>query len=230
MTKEEFSKLNIEMQIDYFNSQMILGKSAAQVNKELGYNEATTRKKFAKNGYRLNAERNKYITDYNGMTKEANEVKHNIKSKDDKGMTKVLDVPSKSIQVNDDKCNTNVVTVKESKEITTSSVINKADDICNTLVINEQLKENLINLAEDYSDIKDIIKWFKSRDDKGNINVIEVIQGINIELPESESIRTTIRINNDVWQQFNQFCDNNKHLNKQDLLGMCILEYIQKHK
>lgn len=50
--------------------------------------------------------------------------------------------------------------------------------------------------------------------------VIEVInEGIKIDLPESETTRTTIRINKIIWDEFDKFCSENKEFNKQDLDG-----------
>ncbi len=43
----------------------------------------------------------------------------------------------------------------------------------------------------------------------------EVInEGIKIDLPESETTRTTIRINKIIWDEFDSFCSENKEFNK----------------
>lgn len=212
LTKEEFNKLPIEKQIKYYNDNMSLGKTASCISREIGVDESTPRKKFAKRGYRLNKEKNKYILI------------------DDKSM------PSKKVsnKIINDKCQTTLIKPKEIiKNVDDNhdtSLIKFDDDNNNTLIINNELKKNLLNLAKEYSEFKAMLDWFKSRDDNNTNNVIEVIQGIDIDLPGNENIRTTIRINKVIWEAFNEFCDDNSHLNKQDLHAMALKEYIDKYK
>jgi len=60
--------------------------------------------------------------------------------------------------------------------------------------------------------------------------VIEVInQGIKIDLPQSESTRTTIRINKEIWNRFEEFSKKNKEFNKQDLMAQALKEYMEKY-
>lgn len=202
LTKEEFGKLSLKEQIDYYNKNMTLGKTAALISREIGINESTSRKKFAKKGYHLNKEKNKYVLN------------------DDKSMTSKNTI---NRAVND-KCNTTLI---KSKEILKD--VND-DDNSDTLVINNELKRNLLSLAENYSEFKTMLEWFKNRDDNDNTGVIEIIQGINIDLPESEDKRTTIRINKSIWDDFDKFCNDYCHYNKQDLHAMALKEYMNKYK
>lgn len=102
---------------------------------------------------------------------------------------------------------------------------------CTTSVIDMPgLKENIIYLSNESETLKDIIEWFKSKDDKSNTSVIEVVEGIKIDLPEASIKRTTIRINELVWDMFNDLVAENKSLDKHDLMGMALLEYIKKYK
>lgn len=60
-------------------------------------------------------------------------------------------------------------------------------------------------------------------------DVIEVIdEGIKINLPQSETIRTTIRINKSIWDNFDEFSKKNKEFNKQDLMAQALKEYMSK--
>ena len=129
---------------------------------------------------------------------------------DDKGMTTVLIEPKEPIQ----------------------SDIILSDDNSMTISIQEDLKNNIVNLANSYDRIQEVLNWFESRaDDKGMTEVIEVIQdGIKINLSDAEVIRTTIRINKDTWDKFTKFCEDNKEFNKQDLHAQALEEYIKKYK
>lgn len=101
----------------------------------------------------------------------------------------------------------------------------------NTSVINlPDVKENMIYISNEIDTLKDMIQWFKTRDDKSNTSVIEVVEGIKIDLPEANIKRTTIRINEKIWDMFNELVEENKPLDKHDLMGMALLEFINKYK
>lgn len=120
----------------------------------------------------------------------------------------------------DDTCNQECNTPKENKEIT-----NNITNVFN----NTEFKDNMLFLHNEIDILKNIIEQFK-QDDKSNTNVIELREGIKINLPEANIKRTTIRINESVWDMFNQFVEDNKPFDKHDLMGMALLEYINKYK
>ena len=100
----------------------------------------------------------------------------------------------------------------------------------NSAVIMPDIKENMIYISNEMDTLKNMIEWFKSKDDKSNTNVIELREGIKIDLPESPIKRTTIRINSKVWDMFNALVEENKPIDKHDIMGMALLEYINKYK
>lgn len=120
----------------------------------------------------------------------------------------------------DDTCNHREHT-QEKEQMTTE----------NTDVINiPDVKENMIYISNEMETLKDMIHWFKTKDDKSNTNIIEVVEGIKIDLPEANIKRTTIRINEKIWDMFNELVEENKPMDKHDLMGMALLEYINKYK
>ena len=110
-------------------------------------------------------------------------------------------------------------------------IINK-DDKGMTISIQKDLKNNIINLANDYDKIQEVLKWFENKaNDNGMTEVIEVInEGIKINLPEAETIRTTIRINESTWNRFKKFAEEHKEFNQQDLMAQALEEYMKKYK
>lgn len=101
----------------------------------------------------------------------------------------------------------------------------------NTSVINlPDMKENMLYISNEMDTLKNMIQWFKAKDDKSNTDVIELVEGIKINLPEANIKRTTIRINEKVWDMFNELVEDNKPMDKHDLMGMALLEYINKYK
>lgn len=130
--------------------------------------------------------------------------------KDDKGMTEVI---------------------KQSKKDMPKDII-LANDNGMTIDIQNDLKDNIINLANDYDKIQEVLRWFDNKsNDKGMTEVIEVInEGIKINLPEAETTRTTIRINKSTWERFDKFAQDNKEFNKQDLMAQALEEYMNKFR
>ena len=120
-----------------------------------------------------------------------------------------VDVPK------DDKDNINVI----SKEEAPNNMID---------VVPEDFKENMINLVNQYDKLQEIINWFSTKDD--NVDVIEINTGIRIELPEAPIKRTTIRVNEKVWNDFLDLADANSEFDKHSLLSMAIKEYVEKYK
>ncbi|WP_148552209.1 hypothetical protein [Paraclostridium bifermentans] len=120
----------------------------------------------------------------------------------------------------DDTCNHREHTPKKEKMTTENTdVINLPD-----------LKENMMYLSSETETLKDMIKWFKSKDDRSNTDVIELVEGVKIDLPEAPIKRTTIRINEKVWDMFNELVEENKPIDKHDIMSMALLEYINKYK
>lgn len=128
----------------------------------------------------------------------------------------------------DDKSTTDVI--RETKKDKQQGIILN-DDKGVTIDIQQDLKSNIINLANDYDKIQEVLKWFESKNnDKCMTEVIEVVsEGIKISIPKSETIRTTIRINKDIWNKFDEFSKQNNEFNKQDLMAQALKEYMEKY-
>lgn len=121
------------------------------------------------------------------------------------------------INTEDDKDNINIINKEEAPE-----------DVINA--IPEGFKENMINLVNQYDKLQEIINWFNTKDDIDNTNVIEVNTGIRIDLPDAPIKRTTIRVNDKVWNDFLDLADANSEFDKHSLLSMAIKEYVEKYK
>lgn len=110
----------------------------------------------------------------------------------------------------------------------TTVIINKPiekNDKDMTLVIDESIKNNLISLAQNYDKIMGLVNRYDNQYDK-------VYDGIIVELPieTKADYRTTIRVNNVVWDQFDDFASNHSEFTKKDLLSMALKEYIEKYR
>lgn len=131
---------------------------------------------------------------------------------------------TKQYDLIDYKDNIKVIDCKSSDYESNTKIIHDKDYKSNTNVIdkNKELDVNKVaDLIEDYDTLKSIIKWFK---DKEN-----TIDRIVIDLPDAKDKRTTILINEIIYNQFNEFCNNHKEYSKKDLMAMSLLEYIRKY-
>ena len=125
-----------------------------------------------------------------------------------------------------------MTTVTDDKSMINVSIENDTNDKGMTTLINGDLKNNLVGLANSYEDIQRMLEWFKSMgDDKSMIEVSATItDGLKIDIDQSEYIRTTVRIGKDSWNKFEKFCNDNREFKKQDLLSQAIEEFIEKYR
>lgn len=160
-----------------------------------------------------------------------------------KSMRKIAE----ELGLKDDSTIRKYITGKGYKRVNNSyiSINGKNDDTCNhqehtlrnnnitsenTSVINlPDIKDNMIYISNEMDTLKEMINWFKSKDYISNTDVIELVEGIKIDLPEANIKRTTIRINEKIWEDFNKFVEDNKPIDKHDLMGMALKEYIEKY-
>ncbi len=102
------------------------------------------------------------------------------------------------------------------------------DDKYHINSINSKIDDDIKYLSSEIDNIKNLLEWFKTKDDKYHIDVIKE-NDISIDLPDQSIKRTTIRVNNTVWEMFNKFADENKHYDKHDLLSQLLLESLLKY-
>lgn len=98
------------------------------------------------------------------------------------------------------------------------------------IISKQDFADNMKYISTEIDTLKNMIDWFKNKDDKDNTGVIEVIEGIKIDLPESDIKRTTIRINEKIWNEFDSFCEEHKPYDKHTLMAQALKEYMDRHR
>lgn len=172
----------------------------------------------------ITIEKVNYILKLQSEGKSRHEIKDTLGYKYLDSMTKYMRkrgyrVENDKYILNDDSCHQ--VKNVEIKPIYT------IDDNGMTMNNANNIKQDMIEIIEHKDEIFDMIKWFKNRDDNSMTEVIEVInEGIKIDLPDSETTRTTIRINKIIWDEFDKFCGENKEFNKQDLMAQALKDFM----
>lgn len=138
------------------------------------------------------------------------------------------------------KSPTDVGQVSEMKQ---KPVKSKKSDICpiavaqpNNLILevdNNQLKEDLLALGGRYKEIDTMLEWFKNKQsDNSPTEVIQVIdEGIKIELPDNKELKKiSVWTNQEIWEQFGEFCKDHGEFTKGDLLSMALISYMKQYK
>ena len=114
-------------------------------------------------------------------------------------------------------------------ELLTPAVTLEYDD-SKSVIIPKDIKENIIGLASNYDRIMAMLNKYEDEYDKKYEG--EYDNSIIIELPveTKKDYRATTRVNNVIWDQFGEFCNNNKEYTKRDLVSMALKEYMNKYK
>lgn len=103
------------------------------------------------------------------------------------------------------------------------------EDSCPTIDLQNQQK--LIDIIDNHNKIMDIIKWFDNKEDTCPTEVIEVINGLQINYNKSEVAKTTVRVDKDIWNEFSSICINKySQFSKVDILSQVLKEFIDKYK
>ncbi|MEG1411826.1 MAG: hypothetical protein RSD36_18485 [Terrisporobacter sp.] len=125
----------------------------------------------------------------------------------------------------------------EDKCTTTSKkeVISMIEDNCppygGQLLGSSDVQSKLLNIVSNYDKLMYVINNFDKMEDSCPIDVIEVKSGLQIDFEKSEAIKTTIRVDKDIWDDFSDLCKGKyKHLNKHDIISKAFIEFMDKYK
>lgn len=188
--------------INVVNDKLNEGLSVKEIREQLSIGEKKFQKEIKELGYKYNQKLKKYVKGSEEAQREVlNTSMTNYSNDKDKDLTS-----------------------KNNKEYDNSLTI----DIPENMIEADTFKSNLIDLVLNYDKIKKMMYDYEHTSDIQN--VIEVQQqGIKIDKPDGNIIRTTIRINEEILNIFKSFCDKNKEYTQKDLLGQALLEFVRKY-
>ena len=110
----------------------------------------------------------------------------------------------------------------------TSEMAITVEDSCHTVSLQDQHK--LIDIIDNHNKIMDMLKWFENMEDTCPTEVIEVVSGLQINYIKSNTVKTTIRIDDDVWTTFSDICkDKYGQFSKVDILSQILHEFNEKN-
>lgn len=90
-----------------------------------------------------------------------------------------------------------------------------------------EFRENIISLARDYNDIKQMLEDYKQN--KMVVSKQIIIDYLN-RVEDSETKLTTLRVNKYVLENFNIFVENNKQFTKVDLFSQALINFVEQYK
>ncbi|EGT3847226.1 hypothetical protein RZ882_018835 [Clostridioides difficile] len=196
------------MNKDKFN-ELDISKQIEYINNQLENNETLTY--ICKNiGIGRSTIRDRFKKANYSYSKDLNKYIHEC-------ITDVLQEPN----IKNNRCITTDIQ-KEKNNISDTNVI-QSDAVRE--VINKsdkEIKDNLLDIVSNYDVLKEIIELHKC-----NTSVIK--QQIVIDLEDSDSKLTTLRVNSKELELFNKFCDNNKQFKKIDLISQALKEFREKY-
>ena len=108
--------------------------------------------------------------------------------------------------------------------------IESENNSSNTNVISfedAEFRENIISLARDYNDIKQMLEDYKQN--KMVVSKQIIIDYLN-RVEDSETKLTTLRVNKYVLEKFNIFVENNKQFTKVDLFSQALINFVEQYK
>lgn len=99
------------------------------------------------------------------------------------------------------------------------------------LLVSSDVQSKLLNIVSNYDKLMYVINNFDKMEYSCPIDIIEVKSGLQIDFEKSEAIKTTIRVDKDIWDDFSDLCkDKYNHLNKHDIISKAFIEFMDKYK
>lgn len=105
------------------------------------------------------------------------------------------------------------------------------DNSPTTGIYDKEIQKKLLSMVNNYDSFINVINWFNNGGHMEDISpVIEVNTGLQMDFSKSETIKTTIRVDKEIWESFSEVCKfKYAHLNKHDLISKAFLDFIQNY-
>lgn len=221
---KDLEKLTIEEQVKYINDSIKKGGSLVAACNQIGVKKTMLKKMFKRKNYEYNEQEHRFQKGGNGST-PVEELKQDIETTN-KEMSKKQRKRLRGGEHTPSEVHTQkIVEVIEGGDGSTFEIQDR------------KVQENIVALANDYDILKMMIDDYKSNymgrggtsRTQGAQEVIEVVTGIQINLPQSESFKTSIRVNKVVWEDYKMFMKKHSEFTNVDLISQALVEFMKKH-
>lgn len=245
-TIKDLEKLELKDQLEYINELIKIEGNLLKASNRLGAKKTMIKKIFKKKNYEYNEQTQQFEQGDNCSTVE---VQEDIKlSKKDLKKAKKESKKDKKKQKGGERSIDDVETIQIENEVAydVQEVQNDQEAILggerSTYTLESLQKvdaqEKMLDLINNYDSIKAMLEAYTSNN-KGSIalggegstqEVIEIKYGIQIDLPDSDNIKTSIRTNRIEWELFKEFMKENKEFSNADLISQALREFRMKHQ
>lgn len=124
----------------------------------------------------------------------------------------------------EDTCPTNDIQTN-----TTVSLEAKEDNCIPSVRQVVEENEKLNNILNSSTEIFEMLEWF--REMKAKYPTVDIPLNFNIDYNKSNVIKTTVRLDEDVWNTFSDICKNKySHLSKVDILSQILKNFNDENK
>lgn len=209
--------LTTEEKIRYILDFQDQGLSIKQISKKMGYSKRYGLTRFmSNNGYLENEDKFFKNKADKTPTTDGQQLRHNVINKEVK-------------QIQEDKEATKV-RQEDPKDQSDNTPINSLQ-----LINNQEIQTKLLDIVNNYDNFIEGINWineFKRQQADNCQTIIEVTSGLQLDFNKSETVKATIRVDQDIWKDFSDLCKDEryKHFNKQDLISKAFADFISKYK
>lgn len=180
-------------------------------------------------------EKLKYILEQQKLGLTRNEIYKlmgysNIKNIDD-FMKRKGYIKENNLYIEGGKCTPTIPQTNTKIENTTVEVIEDVNVL--GMLQDISIQNKLINMLENYDRFNKMLSWYETVgqiEDKST-PIVEVVTGLEINFEESETIKTSIRVDKDIWEDFKELGDKEyKHIANNKLISQALYEFINKYK
>lgn len=180
-------------------------------------------------------EKLKYILEQQSLGLTRNEIYKlmgysNIKNIDD-FMKRKGYIKENNLFVEGGKCTPTIPQTSTKTENTTVEVI---DDVNVLGVLKDiSVQNKLLNMLENYDRFNKMLDWYETvgQVEDNSTPIVEVVTGLEINFKESETIKTSIRVDKDIWEDFKELGESKyKHIANNKLISQALYEFINKYK
>lgn len=235
---KELERLEFKNQLEYINNLIKKEGNLVKASSYLGVKKTMIKNIFKKKNYDYNEETQQFELGGDCATVEVQEDKK-LSKKEQKKAKKVQKKQRGGSCTTDNNIDENTVEIVEGGNGGTVEVQEVEGGKCTTLALQEiEAQEKMLDLINNYDSIKAMIEAFTNNargavnlmGDSSRTEVIEVVTGIQIDLPESDNIKTSIRTNRVEWELFKEFMKENKEFSNADLIAQALREFRLKHQ
>ena len=217
MDRKKFDRLNLKSQVEYINKRLSFGESLRKICDNIGIQRKTIRIRFKKINYEFSKEENKYIFN----TKVLQDQKEDNNKEEYKCNTMVIQNES------DNKIDLQIKDIEYKDNI--SVLDDKTENYNNTIVLKDNIKEDLFKIIEAKEELFKIIDWFKKQQFEDNLIEVPELR-IDREKFKGEIKITTIRVYSEIKDKFQEFIRKFPEYKSQDMYTQALLEFMIKYE